>query len=251
MVIGLLCAADGCPVAVEVFEGNTADPMTLAAQIDKLKQRFKLQRAVMVGDRGVLTDARIERTLRPAGLDWITALHARAIKAPATDDGPLRLSLFDDRDMAEITSPGYPAERLVVCRKPLLAAERARKCDELLAATEADLARLRSRLQRARNPLRGQRPSARPSTRCPVNAEWPNTSTPRSPTTRSASPETTPALSRELRVGDIEPREVVPHRSCCALAACLLVSDFESIRPDHAMGMGCKWVSGGDRSDRR
>ncbi|MBV8573515.1 MAG: IS1634 family transposase, partial [Acetobacteraceae bacterium] len=155
LVIGLLCAADGCPVAVEVFAGNTADPMTLSAQIDKLKQRFKLHRVVMVGDRGLLTEARITETLRPAGLDWITALLAPAIKALAADDGPLQLSLFDHRDMAEITSPDYPGERLVVCRNPLLAAERARKRDELLAATEKDLARIQTRVQRARNPLRG------------------------------------------------------------------------------------------------
>ena len=155
LVIGLLCAADGCPVAVEVFEGNTADPMTLAAQIAKLKQRFQLQRVVMVGDRGLLTAARIEQTLRPAGLDWITALRAPAIKALAGDGGPLQPSLFDDRDMAEITSPDYPGERLVVCRNPLLAAERTRKRDDLLAATETELARIRSRVQRSRNPLRG------------------------------------------------------------------------------------------------
>src|SRR5436190_813695 len=105
IVVGLMCAADGCPVAVEVFEGNTADPLTLSAQIDKLKQRFHLQRVVMVGDRGVLTSARIEQTLRPAGLDWITALRAPAIKHLAAEGGPLQLSLFDDRDMAEITSP--------------------------------------------------------------------------------------------------------------------------------------------------
>src|SRR5689334_12804368 len=121
IVIGLMCAADGCPVAVEVFEGNTADPATLSAQIDKLKQRFHLQRVVMVGDRGVLTSARIEETLRPAGLDWITALRAPAIKQLAAAGGPLQPSLFDDRDMAEITSPDYPGERLVVCKNPLLA----------------------------------------------------------------------------------------------------------------------------------
>jgi hypothetical protein len=109
----------------------------------------------MVGDRGLLTEARITETLRPAGLDWITALRAPAIKALATDNGPLQLSLFDHRDMAEITSPDYPGERLVVCRNPLLAAERARKRDELLAATEQDLARIQTRVQRARNPLRG------------------------------------------------------------------------------------------------
>ena len=94
-----MCTADGCPVAVEVFEGNTADPMTLAAQIDKLKQRFKLQRVVMVGDRGILTSARIKQTLRPAGLDWITALRAPAIKQLAAKGGPLQPSRFDDRDM--------------------------------------------------------------------------------------------------------------------------------------------------------
>jgi len=155
LVIGLLCAADGCPVAVEVFDGNTADPATLSVQIDKLKQRFGLHRVVMVGDRGLLTEARIEQTLRPAGLDWITALRAPAIKALAAAGVPLQLSLFDDRDMAEITSPDYPGERLVVCRNPLLAAERARKRDELLAATETDLARIQARVQRVRQPLRG------------------------------------------------------------------------------------------------
>src|SRR5271170_4585437 len=112
LVIGLLCAADGCPVAVEVFEGNTADPATVASQVAKLKDRFKLRRVVVVGDRGMITDARIEQGLRPAGLDWITALRAPAIKQLATADGPLQLSLFDDRDMAEITSPDFPGERL-------------------------------------------------------------------------------------------------------------------------------------------
>ena len=162
IVIGLMCAADGCPVAVEVFEGNTADPVTLSAQIDKLKQRFHLQRVVMVGDRGLLTSARIEQTLRPAGLDWITALRAPAIKQLAAAGGPLQPSLFTpapakagDRDMAEITSPDYPGERLVVCKNPLLAEQRARKREELLAVTENDLARIEARVQRARKPLRG------------------------------------------------------------------------------------------------
>src|SRR6266566_8461719 len=162
IVIGLMCAADGCPVAVEVFKpapaqagGNTADPVTLSSQIDKLKQRFKLQRVVMVGDRGLLTSARIEQTLRPAGLDWITAMRAPAIKQLAAAGGPLQPSLFDDRDMAEITCPDYPGERLVVCKNPLLAEERARKRAELLAATGKELARIAARVQRARSPLRG------------------------------------------------------------------------------------------------
>src|SRR5256714_7986898 len=164
IVVGLMCTAEGCPVAVEVFEGNTADPLTLSTQIDKLKHRFKLQRVVVVGDRGLLTSARIEQTLRPAGLDWITALRAPAIKQLAAEGGPLQPSLFDDRDMAEITSPDYPGERLVVCKNPLLAEERARKRAELLAATEKELARIAAPLQRARRPLRG--PAAiRPATR--------------------------------------------------------------------------------------
>src|SRR5271156_2753975 len=155
IVIGLMCTAEGCPVAVEGFEGNTADPLTLSSQIDKLKQRFKLQRVVMVGDRGVLTSARIEQTLRPAGLDWITALRAPAIKQLAAEGRPLQPSLFDNRDMAEIASPDYPGERLVVCKNPLLAEERTRKRVELLAATEKDLARIAARVQRARRPLHG------------------------------------------------------------------------------------------------
>jgi Transposase DDE domain len=136
IVIGLLCTAEGCPVAVEVFEGNTADPATVAAQITKLKQRFRLHHVVMVGDRGMLTSARIEQTLRPAGLDWITALRGPAIRQLA-ETGRLQFSLFDTRDMAEISSPDYPNERLVVCRNPLLAQERQRKRDELLARSEA------------------------------------------------------------------------------------------------------------------
>ena len=155
LVIGLLCAFDGCPVAVEVFEGNAADPTTVPKQIDKLKQRFNLKRVVLVGDRGMITDARIEATLRPAGLDWITALRAPAIQQLAAEGGPLQPSLFDTRDMAEITSPDFPGERLVVCKNPLLAEERARKRGELLAATEQDLARIQKRVQRAKNPLHG------------------------------------------------------------------------------------------------
>ena len=156
IVFGLLCSADGCPVAVEVFEGDAADPKTLATQIDKLKKRFRLKRVVLVGDRGMITQARIEADLKPAGLDWITALRAPAIRALAADGGPLQLSLFDEKDMAEIESPDYPGERLIVCRNPLLAAERARKREDLLAATEADLARIRAATTRARNPLRGR-----------------------------------------------------------------------------------------------
>jgi len=142
IVFGLLCNAEGCPIAIEVFEGDTADPATLAAQVAKLKERFELGRVVLVGDRGMITAARIEQDLKPAGLDWITALRAPAIQALAAEGGPLQLSLFDQRDLAEITSPDYPGERLVVCRNPDLAAERARKRAALLAATEQDLAKI-------------------------------------------------------------------------------------------------------------
>jgi len=156
IVFGLLCTAEGCPIAVEVFEGDTADPATLAAQVAKLKERFKLGRVVLVGDRGRITAARIAQDLKPAGLDWITALRAPAIQALAAEGGPLQLSLFDQRDLAEITSPDYPGERLVVCRNPDLAAERARKRAALLAATEQDLAKIVAATRRARAPLRGR-----------------------------------------------------------------------------------------------
>src|SRR3984893_18103538 len=144
---GLLCAADGCPVAVEVFEGNTADPMTLSAQIDKLKARFGLSRVVLVGDRGMITSARIRDELKPAGLDWITALRAPQIRA-LLDTGAFQLSLFDERDLAEITAPDFPGEPLVVCRNPLLAEERTRKRDDLLHATEAALTKLADQIAR-------------------------------------------------------------------------------------------------------
>jgi hypothetical protein len=147
IVYGLLCAADGCPVAVEVFEGNTADPMTLATQIDKLKARFGLSRVVLVGDRGMITSARIRDELKPAGLDWITALRAPQIRA-LLDTGAFQLSLFDERDLAEITSPEFPGERLVVCKNPLLAEERARKREDLLHATEAALTKLADQIAR-------------------------------------------------------------------------------------------------------
>ena len=126
-------------MGVEVFAGNTADPMTLASQVDKLKQRFGLSRVVLVGDRGMITSARIGEELRPAGLDWITALRAPQIRA-LLDAGAFQLSLFDERDLAEITAPEFPGERLVVCKNPLLAEERARKREDLLQATEAALA---------------------------------------------------------------------------------------------------------------
>jgi len=155
IVYGLLCAADGCPVAIEVFEGDTGDPRTLAAQIDKVKKRFALERVALVGDRGMITQARLDAEIAPAGLDWITALRAPAIRA-LVEAGALQMSLFDQRDMAAITSPDYPGQRLIVCRNPDLARERTRKREDLLAATEADLAVIAAAVRRARNPLRGE-----------------------------------------------------------------------------------------------
>jgi len=154
-VIGLLCDPEGRPLAVEVFDGNTGDPTTLAPQVEKLRGRFGLERVVLVGDRGMLTSARIREALRPVdGLSWISALRGPAI-AKLASQGAIEPSLFDERDLAEITSPDYPGERLVVCRNPLLAAERARKREELLAATEKGLAKIAAATQRAKRPLRG------------------------------------------------------------------------------------------------
>jgi transposase len=156
IVYGLLCTREGLPVAVAVFDGNAADPTTLAVQIAKLKQRFALERVVLVGDRGMLTSARIRDEVQPAGFDWISCLRNDAVQKLANDDGPLQLSLFDERDLAEITAPEqFPGERLIVCRNPLLAQERARKREALLTATERDLARVAARVHAKRNPLRG------------------------------------------------------------------------------------------------
>src|SRR6478609_4513123 len=143
IVYGLLCAPDGCPIAIEVFEGNTADPMTLATQIEKLKQRFNLDHVVLVGDRGMVTQARITEDIKSAGLDWFSSLRAPAIRE-LVEGGVLQLSLFDQRDMASITAPDFPGERLVVCRNPDLAAERTRKREELLTVTERDLTRIQT-----------------------------------------------------------------------------------------------------------
>ncbi len=156
IVFPLLCDQDGRPIAVDVFEGDTADPRTVGAQIQTLRERFALSRVVLVGDRGLLTDARIRDEVKPAGLDWITALRAPAIRA-LVNNGDVQPSLFDERDLAEITSPElFGDERLVVCRNPLLAARRAHKRRELLAATEVELEKVVAATRRDRRPLRGK-----------------------------------------------------------------------------------------------
>lgn len=156
IVFGLLTNAAGCPVAVEVWEGNTGDPKTVAAQVAKLRERFGLQQVVLVGDRGMITQARIREDLQATpGMEWITALRAPQIQA-LVSDGTLQLSLFDEQDLAEITHPAYPGERLIVCRNPLLAEQRRRKRQELLAATEKELQKVKAAVERAQKPLRGK-----------------------------------------------------------------------------------------------
>jgi len=146
---GLVTNAEGCPVAVQVYEGKTGDPDTLEDQLKKLKERFGIERVVMVGDRGMITQARIEQIKKCQGIDWITALRAPAIQK-LRRAGSLQLTLFDQKDMAEISDPAYPGERLVVCRNPRLADERTRKREALLAATEAKLDKVVSMVERGR-----------------------------------------------------------------------------------------------------
>lgn len=156
IVYGLLCACDGCPVAIEVFAGNTADPTTFTAQVQKLRKRFGITRVVLVGDRGMITSKRIDEDLRGVkGLDWITALRSDSIKK-LLKSRTIQPSLFDERDLAEVTSDDYPDERLIVCRNPLLAEERARTRKELLEAAEKKLEAVAKAVSRERRPLRGK-----------------------------------------------------------------------------------------------
>lgn len=155
IVYGLLCNKQGCPVAIEVFEGNTADPKTLTVQIEKLMRRFGLKRVIMVGDRGMLTDARIQEELAPvAGIDWISALKSPQIRKIMADPQFDR-SLFDTQDMAEITHPDFPGERLIVCYNPFLNDRRKTTREELLAATEKQLNKIAVAVSRKNKPLRG------------------------------------------------------------------------------------------------
>ncbi len=151
---GLLTDPEGRPVAVRVFPGNTGDPAAFTAIVDVVREKFELEQMVMVGDRGMITSARIDAlnqredgTQQPDSYGWITALRAPAIRKLMADGGPLQMSLFDEQDLAEITSDDFPGERLVACRNPVLAADRARTRSELLAATEKLLAPLTARVQ--------------------------------------------------------------------------------------------------------
>lgn len=154
IVFGLLCNPQGCPIAVEVFEGNTGDPTTLPKQVEKVRSRFGIERVVWVADRGMITQARIKEDLQLLELDWITALRSNQIRVLVETDA-IQLSLFDQQDLAEITSPDYPGERLIACRNPLLAQSRAQKREELLQATERLLDKITAATMRAKRPLRG------------------------------------------------------------------------------------------------
>lgn len=156
IVFGLLTDSQGCPVAVEVFAGNTSDPKTVATQVDKLRQRFGLSAVVLVGDRGMITSARIRQDLPAShGIQWISALRANQIQKLAKD-GQLQMSLFDNTDLVEIAHPDFPGERLIACFNPLLAEERARKRPDLLSATEKQLEKIAAAVKRAKRPLRGK-----------------------------------------------------------------------------------------------
>jgi transposase len=146
IIYGLLCDAEGRPIAIEVFPGGVHDDKTLPAQIEKLRRRFGLSTLVLVIDRGMVTRANLEALAADQGVGWITALKAPQVRK-LVREGSLQLSLFDQTNLAEIDSPDYPRERLVVCRNPLVAAERARKRDDLLAATEAALAPIKERVE--------------------------------------------------------------------------------------------------------
>lgn len=153
---GLLCTADGCPVSVEVFEGNTGDPSTLKSQVTRLRERFGLKRFILVGDRGMITNARIREDLRGVeGLDWVTCLRTEQIRELVKRDS-IQARLFDELDLAEIESPDFPGERLIACRNPLLAEERTRKRNALLDGTEAELEKIRAATQRKKNRLVGK-----------------------------------------------------------------------------------------------
>ncbi len=152
---GLICDTKGRPIAVEVFAGNTGDPTAFISAAATVREHFGLTDVVLVGDRGMITTARIEALKDLGGLGWITSLRAPAVQGLA-ESGALQLSLFDQMNLAEITSPDYPDERLIACRNPALAVERARKRGELLAATEADLVAIEAAVGRDRRPLRGR-----------------------------------------------------------------------------------------------
>src|ERR1700752_1167563 len=208
IVYGLLCSPKGVPVAIEVFEGNTADPKTLAAQITKLKTRFGLSRVAVVGDRGMLTSARIDKELRPAHLDWLSALRAPQINA-LVNDGALQLSLFDEQNLVEISHPDYPGERLVCCHNPALAMSAPANAASCWRPPRKNSTR--SPRPPAANAARCAAKTRSPCgwARCATTTRWPSTLTCRSPTTHSPSP------AKTIRSPPRPPRTA---STCCAPA---------------------------------
>jgi len=212
---GVLTDPAGRPVAVRVFAGNTADPVAFTEIVTVIRHTLGIARLVLVGDRGMITSARIE-ALRELNEDpntatdfgWITALRAPAIAKLAADDGPLQMSLFDTQDLAEISHPDYPGERLIACRNPALAVERARKRSELLAATDKELARIRDRV--ASGALAGAAKIGIAVGKATGNTRWASTFTPPSPTPASRSIATRPPST---------PKPPSTAATCCAPAS--------------------------------
>jgi len=151
---GLLCNEDGIPVAIEVVEGNTGDPKTIPAQVERLRERFGLERVVVVGDRGMVTEARIREDIATVGYDWISALVHKSI-LPLVQAKVITPSLFDERGLAEITHPDYPGERLIACYNPIRAQDQVRKREDLLALTEKGLQKVADACRREKKPLQG------------------------------------------------------------------------------------------------
>nr|WP_248277962.1 IS1634 family transposase [Brasilonema sp. UFV-L1] len=155
IVFGLLCNREGCPIAVEVFEGNTADPTTLTNQIEKLRDRFGIKQVIWVGDRRIITSTTLKQDLKKGSLDWISALRSTQIRS-LIEHSSIQLSLFDEQNIAEISSDDYPGERLIACRNPILAADRAKTREELLKATEKELDKIAAATTRQKRRLKGE-----------------------------------------------------------------------------------------------
>ena len=177
---GLLTDPLGRPVAVEVFAGNTSDPVSFKTAITRVRDDFGIKNMIMVGDRGMITGTWIDDLRELEGMDWITSLRAPAVAALARDEGPVQMSLFDTQDFAEIEHPDYPGERLVCCHNPILAADRARKREALLAATEKDLEKITAAAGAGR--CEGAGKIGERAGKVTARARWPSTSSPRSPT---------------------------------------------------------------------
>ena len=208
---GLLTSNDGRPVAVRVFAGNTADPKTFPEAVKAVREKFGLEQMIMVGDRGMITTARIKDLRELDGMAWITCLRHPAIKKLMAEAGPLQLSLFDQQDLAEITSPDFPGERLIACRNPHEAAKRARTRESLLQATEADLGTIAAQVAACGSRTRTR--SASGPGRSSINERSPSTSS--STSASSGSPGTAtrpPSTPKRPRTGSTSSAPPSPHK---------------------------------------